>query len=195
MLKKVSIILLLATFLTFLGYELSQDVSFEVLKVLSPTEVVVDINKNGVEDDDETFCLNDVQSFSTKLTGDQLELAKKIKISEDDAIGLGFLAQEFAKEHLAQKSVKLKLKKSPCTSCVPADIYVDHQNYQSVLLNSGLAFSSGRSSALFNKNLQKARRLNLKIFNNKSHKYHKLSCKYGKLAHCQRTQNLANSAW
>ena len=194
--KKSYVIILIALFGAFLGYEFSQDVSFEVLKILSPTEVVVDINNNGVEDDDEIFCLNDVQSFSTKLTGEQRELAKKIKISEEDAIGLGFLAQEFAKEHLAQKAVKLKLKKSPCTSCTPAEIYVDHQNYQSILLNSGLALSSGLSSGLsstvkdkaptstlFNRNLQKARKLNLKTFNNKSHKYHKLNCKYGSLAH------------
>ena len=185
--KKVSIIVLLATFLAFLGYEFSRDASFEVLKVVSPTEVIVDVNKNGVQDDEETFCLNKVQSFSTKPSENQTQLAKKLKISDEDAMGLGFLAQEFAKENLVQKSVKVKRVKSPCISCIscsPALIYVENKNYQSILLNSGLALSSSfNNKDSFNKNLQKERKLNLKIFNNKSHKYHKLNCKYGLMAH------------
>ena len=186
--KNGYVIILIALFLAFLGYEFSKDVNFEVLEVLSPTEIVVDVNNNGVQDDEETFCLGAVQSFSTKPSENQTAIQKKLKISDEDGVGLGFLAQEFAKEHLAQKRVNLKYSKVSTDSCIAAGVFVENQNYQTILLNSGLAIPSSfpagfDNEAQFNRNLEKARKLNLKIFNNKSHKYHKLTCKYGTLAH------------
>lgn len=183
-LKKASIILLLTTFLAFLCYEFSRNADFEVIKIISPTEIVVDLNKNGIADDDENICIKGVESFSTKQSEQQRRLAKKLKISDESAIGLGFLAQEFAKSQLLQKNISLEFSKPPCSSCTPAEIFTDGKNYQSILLSSGLAVSHGvDNKILLNKNLEKAEKLNLKIFNNKSHKYHKLTCKYGKMAH------------
>lgn len=173
--KKASIILILGMFLTFLFYELPKSSDFQVLKINSPTEIVVDINKNGVADKDEVINLN-VRSFSTKPNDSQSKLAKELKISDEDAMGLGFLAENFAKETLAEKQVKLKNNNS--------EVFIGNKNYKNMLLSSGFAMESDCIVPLsFKKNLEKVHKLNLVIFNNKSHKYHKLDCKYGLIAH------------
>lgn len=173
--KKVSIIILITAFLAFLGYQSFKTTNYDVLSVNSPTQIVVDINQNGVIDDDETVSIENVEAFSTKLSDNQKELARQLKISDEDAIGLGYLAQNFAKETLLEKKVKLKNNV----------IRIDNKNYKTLLLNSGLAFVDSKpgNQKKFQENLKKVRVLNLKIFNNKSHKYHKLTCKYGLLAH------------
>lgn len=173
--KKIAIILLIGVFLAFLAYELPQNTYFQVLNVNSPTQIVIDTNKNGVEDDDEIITLKNVQSFSIKPNEAQSKLIKKLKITPKDAIGLGYLAQNFAKETLADKKVKLNNEKT--------QILVDNKNYETSLLNSGFAVKDKRLNPQVQKNLIKVRKLNLKILNNKNHKYHKLTCKYGLIAH------------
>lgn len=172
--KGFSITLLILTFFAFLFYQTQKSNDFKVLQVTSPTEIVVDLNKNGVQDNDETITLQNVQSFSTKPSGAQAALARQIKISDEDALGLGFLAENFAKSTLLDKNVKLKNN----------NILIDNKNYENLLFNKGFALVKGKApSPELTKNLTKVRKLNLRIFNNKSHKYHKLNCKYGLIAH------------
>lgn len=174
--KKLSIIFLILIFLGFFFYETQKSTDFQVLKVISPTQIVIDINKNGVENDNEVISIQNIDSFSIKRNKNQSELVKKLKISEDDGVKIGFLTENFAKEILAEKKVKLKNNNS--------QILVDNKSYEKILLNKGFAIKKDeKPSAQFFKTLEKAKKLNLVIFNNKSHKYHKLSCKYGLLAH------------
>lgn len=172
--KRFSIVLLIITFLTFLFYQTKKSADFQVLKVKSPNEIVVDINKNGVEDENETISFENIQSFSTKPSNKQSELAKTLKISQQDALGLGFLAQNFAKETLDGQKVKIKDSK----------IIINDKNYETLVVDKGFAIKkSAPLSTQFQQNLKKVRKLKLIIFNNKSHKYHKLDCKYGLIAH------------
>lgn len=188
--KGFSITLLILTFFAFLLYQIQKSADFKVLQVVSPIEIVVDLNKNGVHDNDEIIVLQNVQSFSTKLNGAQASLARQIKISDEEALGLGFLAENFAKSILLDKNVKLKNN----------IILIDNKNYENLLVERGFALekrvrensnfsayskdkASFTSSPELSKNLEKVRKLNLRIFNNKSHKYHKLNCKYGLIAH------------
>lgn len=176
--KKVSIILLIATFLAFWGYETFKKTSYNVLEIITPAEIAVDINENGQKDDGEIINLN-LQSFSSKPSEKQAALAKKLKITEEDSLGLGFLAENFAKTTLLGQQVKLKKSTQK-----PTKIYIDNKDYELLLLNSGLAIRQDeKPTPQLAKNIEKIRRLNLKIFNNKSHKYHKLNCKYGLMAH------------
>lgn len=172
--KGFSITLLIVTFFAFLFYQNQKSSDFKVLKIASPTEIVVDLNKNGVQDNDETIVLQNVQSFSTKPSGAQAQLARQIKITDEDALGLGFLAENFAKSTLLDKNVKLKNN----------IILIDNKNYENLLYERGFALFKGKApSPELAKNLAKVHKLNLRIFNNKSHKYHKLNCKYGLIAH------------
>lgn len=163
-------------FFTLLFYQSQKKTELKVLRIISPTQIVVDLNKNDIEDNNETITLQNIQSFSTKPSKEQNELAKKIKISSIDALGLGFLAENFAKETLSDKKIKLSKDLS--------QIYVDNKNYENLILNKGLALKKDNPpSKIFLKNLDAIRKLHLVIFNNKSHKFHKLDCKYGLMAH------------
>lgn len=174
--RNFSIVLIILAFLAFLLFEVQKSVYFYVLKVNSPTEIVLDINKNGIEDSNETIILKNIQSFSAKSSEKQSKLAGKLKISQEDAIGLGFLAENFAQETLLGKKIKWDAKNSI--------VFIDSKNYENLLLNQGFAVKTGYEiTPQLHKNVEKVRKLNLKIFNNKSHKYHKLNCKYGLMAH------------
>lgn len=145
-----------------------------MLKIVSPVQIVVDLNGNGVEDNNELITLQNIESFSVKPTGAQAALARLLKISQEDALGLGFLAQNFAKITLDGKKVKIKEN----------NIIIDGKNYQNLIIERGFALYKGKAPLKqFYKNLEKVRKLNLVIFNNKNHKYHKLDCKYGLMAH------------
>lgn len=161
-------------FFVFFVYEKQKDSSLNVLRVVSPVEVVVDLNKNGIEDDNENIFIEGIQSFSVKHNKNQSELVKKLKISEEDAIGLGFLAENFAKETLDGKHVRV----------INKNLTVDNKNYKNLIVEKGFAVEFDKTpNKSFNQNLEKVRKLNFVIFNNKSHKYHKLNCKYGLMAH------------
>lgn len=174
--KNYSIVVIICSFLCFLLYQNQKNSDFKVIEVLSPTQIVIDINKNGIEDDNEVIILKNVESFSTKTNKEQAFLTKKLKISSDYALGLGFLAENFAKSALSDKNVKLKENNT--------QIWIKNKNYETLLIDKGLALYKGKPpSKIFWENLKKVQKLNLVIFNNKSHKYHKLDCKYGLMAH------------
>lgn len=165
-------------FITFLVYQTQKSSYFSVLRITSPTEIVVDLNKNGVEDDNEAILINNLQSFSTKQSKTQSELAKKLNISEEEALGLGFFAENFAREFLDSKKVTI------VESSNQKNIIVNNKNYKNLILDRGLALENGKlNQKAFQQNLKKVRELKFVIFNNKSHKYHKLNCKYGLIAH------------
>lgn len=171
--KGFSITLLIATFFVFVFYQTQKSADFHVLRINSPTEIVIDLNKNNVEDDNELVTLSDIKSFSTKKAQSKFPIAK---MTQEDAIGLGFFAENFAKETLENREVKYDKKTN--------QIIIDNKNYENLLINKGLALkNNGEGTSEVRKNLEKIRKLHLIIFNNKSHKYHKLTCKYGVLAH------------
>lgn len=172
--KGFSVTFLIVIFLVFLIYLTQKSAYFKVLRVISPTQIVIDINKNGVEDDNEVITLKNIESFSTKPDEAQYKLVKRLRITNEDAIGLGFLADNFAKDTLDGEKIKLKNSK----------IIVDNKNYENLLLDKGLALKKGQApSQQLLKNIEKVQKLNLVIINNKNHKYHKLTCKYGLMAH------------
>lgn len=153
---------------------MQKSADLQVLEVISPNEIVLDLNKNGVKDEDEKIFIADIQSFSTKPNYNQSELAKRLKISQEDALGLGFFVQNFTKSTLDGQKVKL----------IKNDIIVDNKSYKDLIIERGLAIENGKTpSKAFQQNLEKVRQLKLIIFNNKNHKYHKLNCKYGLIAH------------
>lgn len=182
-------------FFAFVFYQTHKSTDFDVLKIKSPTQIVVDLNKNGVEDNNETIVLKGIKSFSTKQGAAQSKLALRLKISPVDAIGLGWLAQNFAKETLLDKKVQIKIKSAPVIPHLMRDlsdtpsksdyqIIVNGKNYEDLLVNQGLAVRENQASTpQLKKNIEKVKKLHLVILNNKNHKYHLLNCKYGQMAH------------
>ncbi len=174
--KGFSVIVLIFSFIAFLTYQIQKNVEFNVLEIISPVEFSVDLNNNGIKDNSEEIFLQDLKTFSSKPSETQNALAKRLQTSQEDILGLGFLAQNFAKENLSKK---VKIVEKP-----EKIILVEGKNYKKMLLEQGFAISDTYTNKdKIQKNIQKAKKLNLRIFNNKNHKYHKLTCKYGLLAH------------
>lgn len=173
--KKISIFILVFIFFIFCYYQMRKSNYYYVLKVITPTKIVVDFNNNGFAEPDETVIIS-VKSFSEKPSKAQAELAHSINISDENAMAFGYLAQKFADVTLCGKSVRVNNKHN--------NIFIDNKNYSKMLISHGFAFSNSEAiSSLFWQNLKSAQALHLVIFNNKSHKYHKLNCKYGLMAH------------
>lgn len=165
--KHLPAILLLIIFGLFSFFIIRENSSFEVLEILSPTEIVIDFNKNKLKDNNETITIKDIYSFSIHP-----EKNKISKISSEDGMRLGFLAENYANEILAGKNIKFK----------DNDIYVNNTSYKQLLMNKGYATNNGLNSHILD-NLNRAKQLNLVILNKKNYKYHKLDCKYGRMAH------------
>lgn len=181
----------------FLVFQGQKSQKYNVLKVISPTEIIVTSQKG----EEEHICAKGLESFLVKPDENQLNLANRLKITPEDTMGLGYLADNFSKEHLAEKEVKItfgaeksdnyfeKFKrffrpKIETEDCKPAKIYSDNQDYGKLLLEAGLAVQKNKpANKELKKNIETVRHLELRIFNNKSRKYHKLSCKYGLMAH------------
>lgn len=170
--KKFTIILLPVILIIFSLFQFYKNTEYDVLRVISPTEIILDFNRNKRIDNNENIVLKNILSFSTKK--DNSEVTAIYNLSNEDAMRLGFLAENFAKDKLEQKRVKV----------FKDEIYIDDKKYSDILLNSGFAVRKGEPfGQKLRSNLEKARKINLIILNNRNFKYHKLNCKFGLAAH------------
>lgn len=151
-----------------------------VLNILSPISFQIDFNSNGIADDDETVCIPNIETF---IFGEKApEFAKDIDIKT--LLSMDYLADEYSKNKLLLKDVKVKFTQNKTTDCRYAEIYTDGQNYSNELIASGFAKRNNEfNENNYNINLEKAKKQNLVILNHKSYKYHKLDCEYGLQSH------------
>ena len=178
-LKILFLVFCFLLFCIFLFYR--KNTEYRVLCIISPTEIIVDFNNNQKPDINEKICIKNLSAFTSNLSVAQDSQSKDMGISKADAISIGYLSDEFVRNILQDKKVKIYNKNQHSAECNYADIFIDNQNYADILINSGFAISSNKISdkELFNKKLEQARKLNLVILNKNSGKYHKLDCKYG----------------
>lgn len=176
-----AIILILFLFVIFTGFEYYRNLEKEVLNVITPVIIQVDLNNNKVFDEDENVCIADTQSFTSNLSYSNEKIAESLNISPKDSVALGYLADEFADKTLFNQKVKIKFNGKKDQNCRYAQVYVNKQNYSDLLKNAGFGMSDGKpaNNQKFNENLNKAKTFKLVILNHKSNKYHKLDCKYG----------------
>ena len=179
--KFLRIIYITILFAFFAGFEIYKNSGTRVIEVFSPTQFAVDLNSNGVYDEGETVCIQGIETFTSDLKVNQNDLMKKFNLSQADSINAGYMADEFAKELLLGKRVKISFKPERTTDCRYAEIFAGEINYTEELLNSGHAIIDGKLTEpeLFRAKLNYARKLNLVILNRKSGKFHKLDCRYG----------------
>lgn len=183
--KIISILAILGIFTAFSVFEIIIKSDKAVLNVVTPTIIEVDLNNNKIFDIGETICIPELESFTADLSKSRDELEKKLKISDEDAIKFGYLSDNFADKSLSEKRVKLKYSGVENQNCKFADIIVDNESYRNKLIMNGFAFKNGIpiNTEQYRKQLEKARKYKLVILNHRSNKYHKLTCKYGLIAH------------
>ena len=145
--------LVLILFIAFLGYIKYSERFVNVVKIISPTCIVLD-------NDQEINLGIDVLSFNNKELC--LEVSKQLGLNYDDVLGVGYLADEFAREHLIGHSIIL-------------------DEYKSKLRNSGFVIVNNMpvNPEKFKHQLKIVRMNDFVIYNLHSKKYHRLSCKYG----------------
>lgn len=172
---------LIIFFMLFCLFELYINSGTKVIKIITPVQIAVDLNNNDIVDDGEIVCIKKLQTLTSKLETDQNELIKTLNLTQEDALRLGYLTDEFANDILINKKVKVKLTGEKTPDCSYGDIYVEDKNYSEELVNSGLTTIDNKTvkPELFKQRLEQAKNLNLVILNKKSGKYHTLNCKYG----------------
>lgn len=182
--KISSIVLIIGTFIGFLGFEIYQKSEKKVIGIINPTQIEVDLNGNNILDDGEIICIPNLKAFTSDLSQSQPELENLLSITHSDAIKLGYLTDIFVENTLSEKPVKLKYTGETSPNCKYAEIIVENELYSKKLKNSGLGFNEKEAPIqAYKAQLTKAQKLKLIILNHKSNKYHTLDCKYGLIAH------------
>lgn len=180
--KFLQIFYLIILFALFCIYEVYENSGTKVIEVLTPVKFAIDMNNNGVADEGETICIPEIEALTSDLHIVQEDLIKALKISNTDAINAGFAGDNFAKQTLLNKRVKLEYTEKANPECKFANIIFDeNKNYSDELVKSGFAIKDNKllNPELFNVKLNETKKLDLVIVNRKSRKFHRLNCKFG----------------
>lgn len=172
------IILICVAILAFLVFSVVQYKNsrcYTVLSIKTPLEIVVDLNKNGIEDDNEVIKILEGYEYIDRTNVSTQKLGSKYNMSESDLIGLAYLTEKYVNEFLKDKVVTIKGKDNDKTICVGV------QNFNEKFLKTGYLFKDGKpvNPKELSKTLKYISKSNLVVYNAKSNKYHKLDCKYG----------------
>lgn len=177
--KKISVILIALAFFAFTFCILYTRNSFRVLKVYSPSLIAIDLNKNDQIEENEKLQIDGIESFTSKITDFRKDFAGKYPIEEETALSIGYFAEKFAQNLIENKKVQYKKLKNG-----KIILYFNGRNYNKIFTNSPFAMKDGKpiNEENFKKQIELAKNIELRIYNNKSDKYHHLNCEYGQIA-------------
>ena len=178
--KRISIILIVCLFVIFTYCIIANKDSIQVIKVYTPEQIALDLNKNGKVEANEKFIVDGIETFTSKTSDYQRNIAEKIGIDEETALSIGYFAEKYAQSLLEEKKINYKKLDNSHIS-----VTLNGKNYNKMFQNSPFALKDGKPAnpKAFEKQIQLAKSSQLRIYNNKSNKYHRLNCKYGQLAH------------
>lgn len=184
--KILTIIFLILLFAVFTTFVYSYKSKYEVIDVLSANMLVLDLNRNGIADNNETVCIHGIESFQSEPDEKFLnKYSPKLNLSKNDMINLWYLGREYGQKILLNKNVSYKFYPSNTSKCTSASIQIDGTDYANLLSNSGFVIKDGKvfNPERFKQNLEISKKLNLVVLNHHSNKYHTLDCEYGNMAH------------
>ncbi len=145
--RKFSFTIILLLFILFsIFVEIFED-RFEVLEIYSPSQVVVDFNKNKRSDNEEIL---------------NLKIADKKFKSDDEKFVYDYFAKEYAKNLLLNKKVKYDKSKN--------DIYFDNQSYIDTFNNHDIKIDNIENYRILNTKSNKYHKINCK-YGRQSHNY------------------------
>lgn len=169
---KISITVLFAVLFLMLYLQESANKSYyNVLKIISPDRLAVDINHNGTIEKDELIKIN----AELPKTYSQLQEFPELESMKNEFI---YLANAFAQKELYGKKIQIKPSENEYI------IFVNNKNYNENLRNSGFVFENNFSLAPENtkKIMNLIKDMEYRVLNQQTNKYHTLDCKYGKTA-------------
>jgi len=180
--KIVAIVLIILIAFGFSLYQIKISNTYKVIGINNAGSVIIDLNKNGVEDNRENINLlpsNKYRVVSFYDINYAQKLSKHLNVDLDSILGVGYIADKFAEDSLKDNKVSMKIVNGS------THIYVDKVDYTDKLINSGYVFLNDKpvNPNSFKSEVANVSKIKLRIYNVKSHKFHRLSCKYGRLAH------------
>ena len=178
--KNFSIVLIILMLITFTIYIYYSKTTVKVLRVYNPSSIAIDINRNGRVDVNEKFTVNGVETLTSLQSDYQRDLAKSLGIDEEIALGIGYYAEKYAQSILLDKNVKYKILPDGTIN-----ISFEAKNYNKIMQMSAFAIKDKKAinKKKFNEQASLVKKVKLRIYNNKSNKYHHIDCKYGQMAH------------
>lgn len=182
--NKLTTVILLIFLIIFCIYQLMSEKPPTVLEVITPTILNIDLNANGITDDNETFCIADTDTYTANLKYDMSDKAKSAGLTYGQAVSVGYLTDNFARKTLEGKIVTIQEHDSISPTCRYASILIEDKDYSDLLKENGFTIKNNipANQAKFQEILEKAKNLKLVILNHHSLKYHTLDCKYGRAA-------------
>lgn len=191
----LAIVLLLITFVIFLCQN-KPEKSYTVIHIVNADTFYVDFNNNDKPDLDELVKISSVNSLKQSFA-DYLEpQLEYIGIDKPSGVLVGQLANQYARQNLLYKNVKVKFTKEKLKEedlgYRFAVVSLNEQDWGMTLLANGFGTvyreSENARKYLKYENTYKIKQLakeeldkNYVIVNLKTEKYHKLTCKYGQI--------------
>lgn len=183
--------------LIFGCFVLADDNVYKVMKVIDGDTLYLDLNRDGKIQADERVRLNGVDTFEVKPSKGLEWQARVYKINQDEALGAGYLAKEFAKEKLADKYVKA-VYSADTKYCkrgrhLMSIYYIDddgnYKNYEEDVLKVGLAVVYSKSNLAsdlkpfediekLKKNARNTKDFKLVMLDTEKAVYYSTDCKY-----------------
>ena len=145
--RKFSFTIILLLFVLFSIFVEIFENKFEVLEIYSPSQIVVDFNKNNLPDNEEIL---------------NLKIKTKTFDSEDEKFVYDYFAKEYVKNLLLNKKVKYNKSEN--------DIYFDNQSYIKTFNNHEIQLDDIDNYRILNTKSNKYHKINCK-YGRQSHNY------------------------
>ncbi|MDE6138889.1 MAG: hypothetical protein K2F57_05410, partial [Candidatus Gastranaerophilales bacterium] len=184
--KHLTTLVLIILFIAFSLFNVLNSRTKTVLNVITPDKIAVDMNNDKSTDNNEIICLEGVETFSLEPSEKFYnKYSKSLKLSRNEMIALGYLAQDYAQKTILNSKVRVKLTGKITTECKYAKIKINGTDYSKILENSGFGIINDKPGNIdkFKHNLEQAKKLHLVTLNHHSGKFHTLDCPYGNAAH------------
>ena len=132
----------------------------KVHKIITPTQILIDINNNFILDENKPIIINDINYLSND---------NSINISPEKRLIIDYYTNKTTEYLLKNKFVKINNN----------EIYIKNKNYKNLLLSSPYFYKTEEQKENFIKHINTINENDYVLYNTHSATYHKLNCKYG----------------
>ncbi len=163
--------------------------TYKVLRIIEGDKFYIDLNKNDLEDKDELFHLNFVNSFPANYSRKTSEYAKKFDLSIVEILSLGYGAKEFSRNSLEGKFISFgeQLEDyNPEYGYRFAKIIINGEDFAKILLQNGFGFSYNPQNYDYYKKFENPKRIKenleelilkeIMVVDENNNTYHELNC-------------------
>ena len=188
--------LLLVLIVLQLSVSATKEGYYKVVKIIDGDTFYIDFNNNNIPDADEKVRVNGIDTMETRINRGLKYQARDYNLTQEETLGIGFLAKQFAKKELNNKYVKAVYSADVKTDAYNRNlisIYYDCdkkdvcKNYEEEVLKAGLAVVYPYSNLADNlykyedigklqRHSYEVKKLNLVFYDKKNKKCYDINC-------------------